>query len=216
MHEPQGLLQSVWRFLRPQAEELVGYVAAVTILGAIAAYQLAAQGTIGLDNQDIIAATKNVIGSMATYLSSGTGWAKFFLFGFWFIVGAITYFLAWFIINVIVDVYNDIVISAAFVHPRSFSQSDYWASIIGRGAVRVMAGIALVFYGVFWIAVFAPLWTQQFQAYFQHLTDMRHAISLVTTIGLIAVTLHVATILVRLTLMKPNQDPHMSNLPRIN
>jgi hypothetical protein len=202
MHEEAGLSKVLWNFLRPQSEELITYLGVAFLLAGIAVYSLASNGTFGVDSQDFIASAKNIIHQTAAYVSTGSGWAKFFLFGFWFIVGAITYILIWFVTNIVIDVYNDIVISAAFLHPRSFHQSDYWASIAARTAVRIAAGIALGFYTVFWAWVFAPISIQMIGNMLLSKSALHTCLSALYFIISLGLTLHIAAILGRLVFLR--------------
>jgi hypothetical protein len=211
MQQNSGLLATIWRFLRPETEELIAYITAIGALGGVAAFQLASTGQIGADSQDIIAAVQQGVTSTADYLSSGSGWARFFLFGFWFVIGAIAYFVVWFLINIAIDLYNDIVISAAFIHPRAFHQSEYWASIAARVTLRVLAAIALGFYMLFWLWVFAPFAVGRFKALIQYL-NVQHVLEATVTLVAIVLTLHVATVLIRLIRLKPNGTVHEHNL----
>jgi hypothetical protein len=207
MQPNHSLAIRIWRFIKPSLEECIGYVLAIGVLAGIGAYQLAAQGSIGVDTKGIINAASDAVSAAAAYLSSGSGWAQFFLFGFWFIIGAIAYFAAWFAINLIVDLYNDLVISAAFVHPRSFHQSDFWAAIVVRVLLRVVSGIALTFYIFFWLWIFAPLWIHVFEKFFSAPLAIQNIIDATSAIIGVAITLHIAVVLLRLTLLHPPADP---------
>ncbi len=102
----------------------------------------------------------------------------------------------------IIDLRNDLEISSSFVHPKSFHQSDYWVAIASRAVLRGAAGITLIFYGVGWIAAFAPVWTATFQALFGGGLTREHVIDSATAFIGIALTLHIAAILLRLTLLR--------------
>lgn len=205
MEEKGGLLSTLWRFIRPGAEETIAYVAAMVIIGGIATYQLALNGQIGSDSLDITSSLHNALTITTQYMSQGSGWAKFFLFGFWFIIGGITYAIAWAALTITIDIRNDIRISSTFIHPRSFHQSDYWASIIARTVLRAVSGIALLFYTVFWLWVFGPVWVNSNVKLINDPGSTQNIIGFIVSIFGIAFTLHIATILLRLTLLKPNK-----------
>jgi hypothetical protein len=102
----------------------------------------------------------------------------------------------------LVDLSNNIKISSSFVHPKSFHKSDYWLSIVSRLVLRATAGIALVFYGVFWILGFAPVWMDSFQALFARGSSTVHISDFITALIGVALTLHIAAILLRLMLLR--------------
>lgn len=198
----QGTLATLWRFIRPEPEELVAYLLIIFVMLGIAGYHVAFQGQIGSDSQDLIASFSTAKESLFNFFNATDGWGRFFLFGFWFFIGTFTYIIAWSIITMIVDISNDIKVSSSFVHPKSFHQSDYWVSIMSRVILRSAAGITLVFYGVFWIVGFAPVWMDSFQALFARGTSDGHIVDFITALLGVALTLHIAAILLRLMLLR--------------
>lgn len=197
----QGTLATLWRFIRPESEELIAYMAVILIMMGIAGYRVAVQGEIGADSQDLIASLESAKLMVFSWFNQTDGWGRFFLFGFWFFIGTVTYVIAWSIITTLIDLKNDIEVSSAFVHPKSFHQSDYWVSIASRAVVRGASGIALVFYAVFWVAALGPAWLQSVRALFGGATT-EHLIDFVTALIGIALTLHIGAILLRLTLLR--------------
>lgn len=191
------------QFFKLDTEEWILFVAASVLLSAVAAYQLASSGLVGLDGSDMTSAISTAVHTVTDFFSSGSGWAHFFLFGFWFIVGSVAYFAAWFGINVAVDFYNDIVISSAFVHPRSFSRSNYWLSIASRITLRVTAGIALIFYSIFWAAAFAPLAINRVQLFIENAGGAQQTIDVVIMFVILVLTLHVGVVLYRIMRLRP-------------
>ena len=191
------------QFFKLDTEEWILFVGASMLISAIAAYQLASSGLVGLDGRDMTSALSNAIHTVTDFFSSGSGWAHFFLFGFWFIVGSVAYFAAWFGINVAVDFYNDIVISSAFVHPRSFSRSNYWLSIASRVTLRVTAGIALIFYSIFWAAAFAPLAINRVQLFIENTGGTQQSIDVGIIFIALIFTLHVGVVLYRIMRLQP-------------
>jgi len=200
--QKQGTLATLWRFIRPEPEELVAYLVAIVIMISLAGYRVAFQGQIGTDSQDLIASLLQGRDTIFGFFNSTDSWGRLFLFGFWFIIGTVTYILAWSLITMIIDISNDIKISNSFVHPKSFHQSDYWLSIASRIVLRAAAGIALVFYGVFWIAGFATAWLQSFQTLFARGLTSSHITDFVLALIGVAFTLHIGAILLRLALLK--------------
>lgn len=203
MSAQHGVMVTLRQFFKLDPEEWILFVAISVLLSAIAAYQLASNGLAGLDGQDMTSAISNAVRTVTDFFSSGSGWAHFFLFGFWFIVGSIAYFAAWFGINVAVDFYNDIVISSAFVHPRSFSRSNYWLSIASRVVLRVTAGVALIFYSIFWAAAFAPLAINRIQLLIENAGGVQQSLDVGITFVVLIFTLHVGVVLYRIMRLQP-------------
>jgi hypothetical protein len=202
MQQRESILATLWRFIRPEPEELIFYLLIVFGMVGVAAYHVAVQGQIGADSQDIIASFVNAKESLYDFFNATDGWGRFFLFGFWFFIGTITYVVAWSVITMLIDLSNDVKVSSSFVHPKSFHKSDYWLSIASRIVLRAAAGITLVFYGVFWIVGFAPVWMHSFQALFGRGVTSGHVSDFVTALIGVALTLHVAAILLRLMLLR--------------
>jgi hypothetical protein len=72
-------------------------------------------------------------------------WNNVSAVAFWALIGAVLYILIWSLVVIIVDSYNNLLISTRFVHPDSFHQSSYWAAIMARSLMRVVgAGVLLV------------------------------------------------------------------------
>lgn len=200
--QKQGTFATLWRFIRPEPEELVAYLFVTLILLGISGYHVAVQGQIGSDSQDLIASFSTAKESLFAFFNATDGWGKFFLFGFWFFIGTVTYVVAWSVITMLVDISNDIKISSSFVHPKSFHKSDYWLSILSRLVLRAASGITLIFYGVFWIVGFAPVWMSSFQALFARGASPGHISDFITALIGVAFTLHIGATLLRLTLLK--------------
>lgn len=205
MKQRQGVSALFWRFVRPDIEELTVYIILSIVLACMAMYQLAVSGQIDRESLDITTSFRSAISGILAFMSEGSWWAKFFLFGFWFIVGGIAYSLVWATITLLVDLRNDIEVSASFVHPKSFRQGDYWASVVARAVLRGTSGIALVFYGVYWVMVFAPVYIAIFQRFFTDIGDVSNILSALMAIVWLFLSLHLGAILLRLTLLKPSR-----------
>jgi hypothetical protein len=123
-------------------------------------------------------------------------------FGLWMIVGAVIYIIFWLAINIIIDSYNNIVVSQAFVHPNSFQKSRYWFAVVGRIITRTAAGflcLSLLFY--FFKALY-PLSLNLIRGSIPNLGSVDGlALLLLVAIGLLA-ALHLMSILLRLTLLR--------------
>lgn len=202
MDAPDSLQRALWRLIRPGGGEFIAYLMVATGLFLLSMYQAASAGLIGPESKDLITSFNDIVRSALTLTRSDDAWARVFLFGFWFLLGTLAYFLIWFTINLLVDTYNNILISAAFVHPRSFHQSDYWVAVTGRGLVRLSALIAFFFYALFWVLVLAPVWQGNFNTVIISPASTAGIVALATTLIGIAVSLHIGTILLRLVVLR--------------
>ena len=202
MQPKQSTLANLWRFIRPEPEELVFYLLAIVTMLGLAGYRVAIQGQIGEDSQGLIETFTVGRETLFGFFNSTDSWGRVFLFGLWFIIGTLTYIIAWSAITLLIDISNDLKVSNSFVHPKSFHQSDYWVSILSRAVLRTAAGGALVFYSVFWLAAFAPVWISSFQATFGHGFNADSTIDFIAALVGIALSLHIAAILLRLTLLR--------------
>lgn len=200
--QEHSTFRTLWRFVRPEIEELIAYIVAIITLFGIAFYHVGIQGEIGADSRDLIGSLSESREGFLSFLSQDDSWGRFFLFGLWFIIGTVVYIIAWSIITVIHDINRDITVSSSFVHPKSFHQSNYWFAILMRGLLRFTSGVALVFYGVFWVVVLAPVWIGSFE------TAMTAGLSVNTFLEILAamlgivITLHIAFILLRIMLLR--------------
>jgi hypothetical protein len=50
---------------------------------------------------------------------------------FWVLIGCLVYIIIWFVRNIAVNLLNDFV-ADNYIHPKSYSRSDYWSSILAR------------------------------------------------------------------------------------
>lgn len=200
--QKHGTLHTLWRFLRPEPEELIAYTLAIISLFGIAFYHVAVQGNIGADSQSLITTLSESRETFLGFLSQDDSWGRFFLFGVWFIIGTVVYILSWALITFIVDVNRDITVSSSFVHPKSFHQSNYWFAILMRALLRTTSGIALVFYGVFWIVGLAPVWIDSFEAIMMNGLSIDKGTDALLAILSIIVTLHIGFILLRVMLLR--------------
>lgn len=202
MQQKQSTLATLWRFIRPEPEELVFYILVIVSMLGLAGYRVAVQGQIGEDSQNLIETFNAGKETLFGFFNGADSWGRIFLFGLWFLIGTITYIVAWSIITMLIDISNDIKVSNSFVHPNSFHKSDYWLSIMSRGLLRASAGVALLFYGIFWVAAFAPVWVASFQSTFGHGFSGDSAVDFIVALVGIALTLHVGAMLLRLMLLR--------------
>lgn len=202
MHYEGNLFRALWRFLRPETDEVTVYIIIAFIFVGYAAYRLAGSGTLGLESQDLLNAARDTISHTSSIFSTGSGWARFFLFGFWFIIGTLAYFLIWFVTNIVIDIRNDIAISVAFIHPRSFHQSNYWTAVAIRSTLRTLAGIAFVFYGAYWARFLAPFSLHLIEEALAGTSLLKTCLYVPSFLLVTWLSLHVATLLVRIALLR--------------
>lgn len=198
----RSTVRELWRFIKPEPEELIAYTLIIFIMLGIALYQVAIQGYVGTEPQSLIAAFDTGKDTLLDYFSQDDKWGRFFLFGLWFIIGTVVYMLSWSLVTIIVDISNDIRISSSFAHPKSFHRSEYWLAIGSRTILRGSAALTLVFYSVFWLSAFAPVWLNSFMALFTGGFSTDEASNALAALLGIALTLHIAAILLRIALLR--------------
>lgn len=191
----------LWRFIKPEIEEVIVYVVSIIGLAAIAFYQAINNGYIG--QSQTISDSLDVIHSNFTFITSGgDGAAKLFTFGTWFIIGTVVYMLAWFFISFASGAFKDIEVSNTYVHPRSFNKSNFWGSIIARVALQVAAAISFILYASIWLTVFAPAWLANYRDLFLNGIGKDTLIGLLVSVVGIALTLHIGAIILRVMLLR--------------
>lgn len=205
MNENTRLRKTIWRFIRPRAEEMTLNTVIALIIFVTALYSTAISGQVNLDTQELFRMLEEAIANIIRTITVSIGGNRLLLFGLWFLVGAGVYIMLWFIANILIDMYNNIVVSAAFVHPQSFHQSEYWVAIAARTVLRVIAALALVSYLYFWVVILLPGWAYAYRLSLTGLTGGSLLNGLVTTVFIIT-TLHVCTILYRIVTLKKSED----------
>ena len=200
--EQKGILHEIWQSFKPSLYELVAYLVILAALIGIAVYRVAVDGSIGSDSSDVISSIQQTKGTFFAFINQNEGLGRVFLFGFWFLVGTITYIISWSFISSFINFSRNIDVSNRYVHPKLFHQSNYWVAIIGRSLVRVSAGIALLFFCIFVITILVPNWLVSIQSLFSEGWNMGYVSNFIFTIIMIAVCLHIATILFRYALMR--------------
>jgi hypothetical protein len=93
---------------------------------------------LGIDSTGF-SSTMGQIGTRVTEWQAIIGGDTFNTILLWFGAGGLIYVLGWAVMVISVDIYNDIVVSSSFIHPRSFHQSNYWFAILTRSLLRVSA-----------------------------------------------------------------------------
>lgn len=205
MEEGTRLRRTFWRFIRPRSEEIILYTLIAAILFVVALYDVAVSGGINIDTKELFLLLNQAANNGIATITAAIGDNKLLLFGFWFIVGAVVYILLWFIANVLIDSYNNIVISAAFVHPKSFHQSEYWAAILARTVLRTVAAIALISYTYFWFKALLPALEQAYKVSFAQLSAGSIINGIATTLTII-LSLHICTIFYRIVRLSKDDD----------
>jgi len=120
----------------------------------------------------------------------------------WFLVGALIYLLLWAAAVIIIDGYNNILVSTAFMHPQSFHQSEFWIATAGRWLIRLASALLLFAYFLFGIGFLVSFtYTQAVTAWTSStIPQSLGKFALVTIVGYIG--MHFFTLLLRLLLLK--------------
>lgn len=201
MSSPSSFLNIIWRFLKPEIEELAVYI--VILIGfIISGFIRAASGNASVDAYGTGAALQLIEESLQFITNGSDTVAKLFTFGTWFVIGTSLYILVWFLVSFAGGAFKEVEVSSSYMHPRTFNKSSYWLAIISRLAVQISAGITLLLYITFWCAVLAPAWHASFTGLFSNGfggTELVDASIAAVGIGL---TLHIAAIIVRLVLLR--------------
>lgn len=192
---------TLWRFVRPEIEELIIYTLVILSFIGTAYYQTIVKNVTG-GSEDVSMAFA-LIQEQFTFLTEGDDTvAKFFTFGLWFIIGTAVYILVWFLITFSSGAFHDVEVSKSFVHPSSFKRSDYWLSIMGRVVLRGAAAFSLLFYVSLWCALIAPVWLASFKEPFITGFSLETIIDFSLALVGVALSLHIAAILLRLVLLR--------------
>lgn len=191
----------IWRFIKPEVEEVILYIFCIFGLAAIAFYQAVIKGTASTGQN--LSASMNIIHNQLTFITSGNdSVAKLFTFGTWFVIGTVVYMIAWFLISFASGAFKDIEVSNNYVHPRSFNKSTFWGSILARVALQISAAISFTIYISIWISVFAPAWLSDFREIFAVSISSESLVSLLIAIIGIVFTLHIGAIIFRVMLLR--------------
>lgn len=201
MQETNDLRRALWRLLRPIPEEIAILVAVVAVTFAVATYQLTIGGSIDPESREAVTTLGGLVRDAIATFDGASIAAKLLLFGFWFMVGTILYFIVWFGISLVIDIYNDIVISAAFMHPRSFHQSQYWTAIAGRAAVRGLSGLGLIVFGLLSIRLVGFGYVDAAKSLIQ-MPGLAAALTLLGSTIVVVLVIHVCVILYKLAFLK--------------
>lgn len=191
----------LWRFIKPEIEEVIVYAVTIIGLAGFAFYQTIIQGSVQ-EAQSISDSLAVIHDKFSFITSGGDSAAKIFTFGTWFIIGTVVYMVAWFLISFASGAFKDVEVSNAYVHPRSFNKSNFWVSILARIALQSAAAISFIIYSSIWLTVLAPSWLANFRDVFVNPLSMHSATTLAISIVGIILTLHIAAIIFRVILLR--------------
>lgn len=196
-----ALLRTMWQVARPTALNTTLYFLVIVLFFMIGAYLYSSMTT---DSQAVSIADM-LRSSFTIYLDQfdTQDWAPALTtFLFWLLIGSLVYILFWHVLTFIINVYNDVVITKTYVHPRSFHASEYWYAIAGRTLSTIAGGVACIIYGVYWLFGLAPFWVTVIQESIVRLPSWNSlALWVCSTVG-IFVTLHAWTVLYRFATLR--------------
>lgn len=191
----------VWRFIKPELEELTVYILVVLWVAGLAFYQSVVQN-VSSEYHNVSSAF-SIIGDKLSFLTDNSDTtAKVFTFGLWFLIGTIVYAIVWFLISFATGAFKDYEVAETFVHPRSFAKSNYWLAVMARVGVQVSAAISLTIYISLMIAGVIPAWLASFRSVFDQGLSVDTSLDFMTALIGLAFSLHIAAILLRLVLLR--------------
>ncbi len=199
MQNDHRLRRTAWNFLSPYSEGTFFYLL-VTVGVIISSWVNRLSATDS--SFEVIKLVGDVLRVTFDGISAITSEHRALVFLLWFAVGSIVYIIIWLLANIAIDLYNDIIISSAFVHPKSFKQSSFWGAIASRVVLRIAATVILVVYGVFWVSALLPIWQKAFASFIYNPTLMDSAINAGIALALCLLSLHVMAILFRFITLK--------------
>lgn len=198
MEKEYSFFQDLRRILKFEVEEVAAYIILVVLVLSIATYGALSQSALAEGTTGALSLVTSTTGLISAYMSGNELWARLFLFGFWFLIGAVIYTLLWAVVTLIVNIRNDIHISMTFVHPSSFARSEYLASTVGRTILRwSLMGGGLV-YVLFWVIVIVPASIQVSENVLSNPTTPGSVWSLLFVLVTMFITLHIATIIFKI------------------
>lgn len=192
--------KTVWRFIKPETEELIAYV--LTVLGFVLLGFLRFNSSGSSNTQDVTMALSVITDRFAFLTDGDDNIAKLFTFGLWFVIGTGVYMLAWFLVTFSGGAFHDMEVSKDYVHPTSFKKSDFWTAVLGRAVLRTAAAVSLMIYIAFWIAAIAPVWLASVTSVFIQGISVEVALDALIALVGIALSVHIAAILLRFVLLR--------------
>lgn len=191
----------LWRFVKPEIEEVIVYILFIILFGVLAFYQTVVKDATGASRE--VSEAFALIHERFEFITNGDDVAaRVFTFGTWFIIGTVVYMAAWFLISFSSGAFHDIEVSKDYVHPRSFDKSNFWLSITGRVILRSAAAISLMIYSSIWLATLAPAWLTSYREVFLSGMTVDSAADLLIALVGIAFSLHIGAILLRVMLLR--------------
>lgn len=198
--QSSSLTQVIWRFIRPEIEELALYV--LIIIGFIVSAFIRVNSAAPLGDSYGTKASFELINNSLKFITDGSDTvAKLFTFGAWFAIGTALYAIVWFLITFSSGAFKDVTVASQYVHPRTFDKSTYWLAIVSRIVVRIAAAITLLLYITFWCGVLAPAWHSSFVSVFSDGIMLSEISDLSITIIGIGLTLHIGAMIMRMLLL---------------
>ncbi len=191
----------LWRFIRPEIEELIVYCVAVILFAVTAAYSVIVKAG-SPETQDISESISLITQSFTFITNGGDVTAKLLTFGLWFIIGTFVYAITVFLISFASGTFREISVAKHYHHPQNFRSSTYWLVTTSRLSLRVAAAISLFLYTVFWCALVAPVWLASFKSIGLERFNTNAIVDCGLAIIGIGLSLHVAAILIRIMLLK--------------
>lgn len=200
MNSASKMWQVIWRFIRPEIEELAIYVMVIISMGILAFYDVLVRKNP--DSTGGVSEALSLVQDKFAFITSGDDVAaKIFTFGTWFVIGTALYALAWFIISFSSGAFKEVAVTRSYIHPRTFDKSNYWASVIGRVVLRTAAGVSFIIYCSIWISLLAPVWLASYTDSFSSFSLSALGSLALTMIG-IGLSLHVGAVLLRIVLLR--------------
>lgn len=127
-------------------------------------------------------------------------------FLFWLVVSSFVYIVAWILLVAVKDFLNEIEVSLFFVHPRSYTESKHWSSLVIHYILKVALLLALIGYGALLVFVLWPAVLVQFAHGLALLNLSAVFIHILPSLLLAMVSIHLGVLLVRLLFWKRSVD----------
>lgn len=118
-------------------------------------------------------------------------------FGFWMVIGTMSYILVWIIFTVVNDLISDVELGVTLIKPNDFDSNAHWSMTAGSFIFRVSSLIAVLIYLSFFIAVILPDLTQVFSRVLLGFSWLALLKSLLAVI-MLALSMHIFIVLMRL------------------
>jgi len=121
---------------------------------------------------------------------------------FWSAVGVILYLVVNIFRNFWLDTENDLLVEAAYVHPKNYTHRSFWFHFIARIFMRVSALILIGVYSLMAIQVLLPLWMQLVETWTEGPGDIVALLNALLAVPGMMLTLHIFVLLSRLLFLR--------------